>query len=208
MKKTHSQNNWIRRQNKDYFFNLSKKEGYRSRSAYKLIEIHQKYNIIKPNSKVIDLGASPGGWTQVVSSILKNNTKKIVAIDKKDMEPLPRCIFLLDDIENFLFDNKSLIANSYSLILSDMAPNSSGHKFTDQARAEKICYLALTFACRFLEHERDFICKYMRGSGEKDFIEEAKKKFKKVNVFKPNSSRKESIENYIVCLGFNNLQQH
>ena len=208
MKKTNSQNNWIRRQNKDYFFNLSKKEGYRSRAAYKLIEIHKKFNIIKPNSKVIDLGASPGGWTQVVSSILKNNAQKIVAIDKKEMEPVAKCIFFLDKIESFLLDNNSLRDNSYSLILSDMAPNSSGHKFTDQARAEKICYLALSFSSRYLENEGDFICKYMRGAGEKDFIAEAKKKFKKVNIFKPDASRKESIENYIICLGFNNLQQH
>ena len=108
MKKTNSQNNWIRRQNKDYFFNLSKKEGYRSRAAYKLIEIHKKYNIIKSNSKVIDLGASPGGWTQVVSSVLKNNTQKIVAIDKKKMDPVPKCKFFLDEIENFLLNNNSL----------------------------------------------------------------------------------------------------
>ena len=193
MKKTNSQNNWIRRQNNDYFFNLSKKEGYRSRSAYKLLEIQKKYNIIKPYSKVIDLGASPGGWTQVVSSILKNNAQKIVAIDKKEMEPVSKCIFFLDKIESFLLDNNVLRNNSYSLILSDMAPNSSGHKFTDQVRAEKICYLALTFACRFLEHEGDFICKYMRGSGEKDFIEEAKKKFKKINIYKLNLRRKQSI---------------
>lgn len=206
MKKTNSQNNWIRRQNNDYFFNLSKKEGYRSRAAYKLIEIHKKYNIIKPYSKVIDLGASPGGWTQVISSILKNNSQKIVAIDKKKMEPVPNSIFFLDEIENFLLENSYLKANSYSLILSDMAPNSSGHKFTDQARAEKICYLALNFTSKYLEAEGAFICKYMRGAGEKNFIDEAKKKFKRVNIFKPNASRKESIENYIVCLGFNNLQ--
>ena len=208
MKKTNSQNNWIRRQNNDYFYNLSKKEGYRSRAAYKLIEIHKKYNIIKPNSKVIDLGASPGGWTQVVSSVLKNNTQKIVAIDKKKMDPVPKCSFFLDEIENFLLNNNSLRDNSYSLILSDMAPNSSGHKFTDQVRAEKICYLALNFTIRYLQNKGDFICKYMRGKGEKYFIEEAKKKFKKVNIFKPDASRQESKENYIVCLGFNNLQQH
>ena len=206
MKKTNSQNNWIRRQNNDYFFNLSKKEGYRSRAAYKLIEIQKKYNIIKPYSKVIDLGASPGGWTQVVSSILKKNSQKIVAIDKKKMEPVPNSIFFLDGIENFLLENSYLKAHSYSLILSDMAPNSSGHKFTDQARAEKICYLALNFTIKYLEADGNFICKYMRGAGEKNFIDEAKKKFKKVNIFKPNASRKESIENYIVCLGFNNLQ--
>ena len=207
MKKTNSQNNWIRRQNNDYFFKLSKKEGYRSRAAYKLIEIQKKYNIIKPYSKVIDLGASPGGWTQVVSSILKSNTQKIVAIDKKEMAVVPNTIFFLDDIENFLIEsNNFLKTNFYNLILSDMAPNSSGHKFTDQARSEKICYLALSFSSKYLQAEGSFICKYMRGAGEKDFIEEAKKKFKKVSVFKPNASRKESIENYIVCLGFNNLQ--
>ncbi len=207
MKKTNSQNNWIRRQNNDYFFNLSKKEGYRSRSAYKLIEIHKKYNIIKPYSKVIDLGASPGGWTQVVSAIQKKKPQNIIAIDKKEMEPLPNSTFFLDDIESFLIESHDFLkANSYSLVLSDMAPNSSGHKFTDQARAEKLCYLALNFACKYLESEGIFICKYMRGGGEKSFVEEAKKHFKKVNIFKPEASRKESIENYIVCLDFNNLQ--
>ena len=149
MKRTNSQNIWLKRQKKDVFVKLSKARGYRSRAAYKLIEINKKFKIINQNSKVIDLGASPGGWTQVVAE-LQNKKNQIIAIDKKQMEPIESCKFIYDDISNFLKYDETLERNYFDVILSDMAANSSGHRFTDQANAEKIYYLAQKFALKYL----------------------------------------------------------
>ena len=145
MKRTNSQNIWLKRQNKDIFVKLSKAKGYRSRAAYKLIEINKKFKIINQNSKVVDLGASPGGWTQVVVE-LQNKKNQIIAIDKKKMEPVDNCKFIYNDISDFLKYDEVLERNYFDVILSDMAPNSSGHRFTDQANAEKVYYLAQSFA--------------------------------------------------------------
>ena len=206
MKKTNSQNIWLRRNEKDIFIKLSKAKGYRSRAAYKLIEINQKFKIIKKNSKVIDLGASPGGWTQVIAE-LQSNRNEIVAIDKKPMEPIKNCKFIYDDISNFLKTNKNLQRNYFDVILSDMAANSSGHKFTDQVNAEKIYYLAEEFALKYLAFKGNFVCKFFRNSLEKNIMQGIKKKFKIVKIYKPNSSRKDSKEIYLIAIGFNNLHK-
>ena len=203
MKKTESQNYWIKRNKNDRFIKLSKHEGYRSRAAYKLLEINEKFKIIKKYSKVADLGASPGGWTQVVSK-LSNNT--ITAVDKLTMLPIKNCIFINDDIENLVNSKNKLIEqNSYDVVLSDMAANSSGHRYTDIAKSEKICYLALNFAIKFLKTNGTFVCKIMRNSIEKNFKNDLSRTFKKTKAFKPSSSRTESKEIYLVALGFNNL---
>ena len=203
MKKTESQNHWIKRNKNDRFIKLSKHEGYRSRAAYKLLEINEKFKIIKKYSKVADLGASPGGWTQVVSK-LSNNT--ITAVDKLTMLPIKNCIFIHDDIENLVNSKNKLIEqNSYDVVLSDMAANSSGHRYTDIAKSEKICYLALNFAIKFLKTNGTFVCKIMRNSIEKNFKNDLSRIFKKTKAFKPSSSRTESKEIYLVALGFNNL---
>ncbi|MAJ24438.1 MAG: rRNA methyltransferase [Rickettsiales bacterium] len=207
MKKTQSQNSWLQRQGKDIFVKLSKAKGYRSRAVYKLIDINYKFNIIKKNTKIIDLGASPGGWTQVIVNILKDTNYEIVAIDKLNMEPIKNCSFILDDIESFLKKNNSLNSNSYELILSDMAPNSSGHRFTDQASSEKLFFLALEFALKYLISGGNFVCKIMRNSVEKKIVNNTKKYFKVVKVYKPPASRKDSKEIYMVALGFNNLHK-
>ena len=149
MKRTNSQNIWLNRQNKDVFVKLSKAKGYRSRAAYKLIEINKKFKIINQNSKVIDLGASPGGWTQVVVE-LQNKKNQIIAIDKKQMEPIETCKFISDDISNFLKYDETLKRNYFDVILSDVAASSSGHRFTDQANAEKVYYLAQSFTFKYL----------------------------------------------------------
>ncbi len=205
MKKTHSQNTWIKRNKKDRFIKLSKHNGYRSRAAYKLLEINNKFKIIKKNSKVLDLGASPGGWTQVVSE-LSNNT--ITAVDKLSMIPINNCIFIQEDIESLInTSSKQIEQSSYDLVLSDMAPNSSGHRHTDMAKSEKICYLALNSAFKYLKNNGAFVCKIMRNSIEKNFKNDLSKTFKITKTYKPSSSRIESKEIYVVALGFNNLHQ-
>jgi len=207
MKKTQSQNIWLKRQDKDKFVKLAKVKGYRSRAAFKLLDINKKFNILKKNIKVIDLGASPGGWTQVIVEKLKNTTNDIVAIDKLKMAPITNCNFILDDIKNFLENNNSLENKRYNLILSDMAPNASGHKFTDQVRFEEIFLLALDFCIKYLISGGNFICKIMRNSSEKDMVKRAQKYFKVVKVYKPLASRKESKEIYLIAFGFNNLHK-
>ena len=206
MKKTNSQNIWLKRKKKDIFIKLSKAKGYRSRAAYKLLEINQKFKIIKKNSKVIDLGASPGGWTQVVAE-LQNNKNEIVAIDKKPMDPIANCKFIYDDISNFLKINENLRKNYFDVILSDMAANSSGHRFTDQVNAEKIYYLAQEFALKYLALKGNFICKLFRNSLEKNIVHDIKKIFNAVRIYKPTSSRKDSKEIYLIAIGFNNLHK-
>ena len=206
MKKTNSQNIWLKRQKKDIFVKLSKARGYRSRAAYKLIEINKKFKIINQNSKVVDLGASPGGWTQVVIE-LQNKKNQVIAIDKKQMEPIESCKFIYDDISNLLKNDETLESNSFDVILSDMAANSSGHRFTDQANAEKIYYLAQKFALKYLKKNGNFVCKFFRNSLEKTILQNIKQKFSLVKIYKPNSSRKDSKEIYLIAIGFNNLHK-
>ena len=206
MKRTNSQNIWLKRQKKDVFVKLSKSKGYRSRAAYKLIEINKKFKIINQNSKVVDLGASPGGWTQVIAE-LQNKKNQIIAIDKKQMEPIEGCKFIYDDILNFLKYDETLKKNYFDVILSDMAANSSGHRFTDQANAEKIYYLAQEFALKYLGKNGSFVCKFFRNSLEKTILQNIKQLFSLVKIFKPNSSRKDSKEIYLIAIGFNNLHK-
>ena len=206
MKKTNSQNIWLSRQKKDIFIKLSKVKGYRSRAAYKLLDINKKFKIIKKKSKVIDLGASPGGWTQVIAEI-QNNKNEIIAIDKKPMDPIENCRFIYNDISNFLKCDETLQRNYFDVVLSDMAANSSGHRFTDQINAEKIYYLAKKFALKYLAAKGNFICKFFRNSLEKTIVQEIKKSFNIVKIYKPNSSRKDSKEIYLIAIGFNNLHK-
>ena len=206
MKRTNSQNIWLKRQKKDVYVKQSKAKGYRSRAAYKLIEINKKFKIINQNSKVVDLGASPGGWTQVVVE-LQNKKNQLIAIDKKQMEPIEGCKFIYDDILNFLKHDNTLKKNYFDVILSDMAANSSGHRFTDQANAEKIYYLAQEFAIKYLAKNGSFVCKFFRNSLEKTILQNIKKLFSFVKIYKPNSSRKDSKEIYLIAMGFNNLHK-
>ena len=206
MKRTNSQNIWLKRQKKDVFVKLSRARGYRSRAAYKLIEINKKFKIINQNSKVVDLGASPGGWTQVVAE-LQNKKNQIIAIDKKQMEPIEGCKFIYDDIVNFLKYDQILKKNYFDVIISDMAANSSGHRFTDQANAEKIYYLAQEFAIKYLAKNGSFVCKFFRNSLEKTILQNIKQLFSLVKIYKPNSSRKDSKEIYLIAIGFNNLHK-
>ena len=206
MKRTNSQNIWLKRQKKDVFVKLSKSKGYRSRAAYKLIEINKKFKIINQNSKVIDLGASPGGWTQVVAE-LQNKKNQIIAIDKKQMEPIDSCKFINDDISNFLQYDETLEKNYFDVVLSDMAANSSGHRFTDQVNAEKVYNLAQSFALKYLAKNGSFVCKFFRNSLEKTILQNIRKRFSFAKIYKPNSSRKDSKEIYLIARGFNNLHK-
>ena len=207
-RKTLSQNLWLQRKKTDRFFTNAKREGFRARSAYKLIEINNKFSILKTNLRVVDLGAAPGSWSQVVSrTIFKGEIKKsIFAIDINKIAPIKGVITIQENINDMLIKNSYFNNNSLNLVLSDMAPKSTGHKFTDQVNADNLSNIALEFAKNYLKENGNFVCKLLGGNFNKNLILQSKKFFKTVKYFKPAASRKNSKEIYLICLRFNNLQ--
>ena len=157
---------------------------------------------------MVDLGASPGSWTQVASKIIHRKSGIVISVDQNKMDSIENSFFIQSDIKKLLKKENNVLKNKlFDLILSDMAPNSTGHRFTDQSKAEFLSFLALEFSIKFLEIGGNFVCKFIRGAGEEFFLIEVKKYYKKVKVFKPKASRKESKEIYIVGLGFSNLHE-
>ena len=197
---------WTYRQSRDIFVKGALKEGYVSRSAFKLIEIEKKYNIINNSHFIIELGSSPGGWTQVINQIKKNKNYKLICIDKINMK-------IKENNNNFFiksdFINNNIVSNiqkihkkKFNLILSDMSPNTTGHKHTDHLKIINIAQEVLKFSKSNLSNNGSMIIKIFHGSDEKLFVKELKKNFLIVDFFKPNASRKESSEIYIVCLKY------
>ena len=202
MKKNKISKNWIIKQHKDIYFKRSKIEGYRSRSAYKLLEIEKKFNFFKKNMNLIDLGSCPGGWSQVSrKKIIKG---KILAIDIKTMEEIKNVNFLRCDFRNEEIYNKILITflkKKVDAVIADMAPNISGNKNLDSIQTGELCSDAMDLAFRVLNNDGVFISKLFMGVGYNEISSKAKKDFQKVAIFKPKSSRKESREVYIYCKG-------
>lgn len=202
-----SSTQWLNRQLNDPYVFMSKAEGYRSRAAYKLIEINQKYHILKPTSWVIDLGAAPGGWSQVAANITKN-TGKIIAIDLLEMPEIKDVIFFQGDFCELENQHKiiSLLNGKADLVMSDMAPNTTGHKTTDHLRIMDLCERVFSFASLALKTGGAIIIKIFQGGAEGHILTEIKKNFTSVKHYKPASSRKDSSEIYLVATGYKNLQ--
>ncbi len=198
-KKVKKSNTWKIKQHRDQFFKKSKILGFRSRAAFKLLELNQKYKFIKRNSNLLDLGSCPGGWTQIASQIIK--TGKILSIDIKEMEPIKNVKFFKGDISH---DQTKIEANKYfqsniDVILSDMAADTTGNKSLDSIRTNQLCTEVINFSKDTLKPKGVLVSKLFMGD---DFIEVknlAKSLFKKVNFYKPISSRKESKETYLHC---------
>ena len=201
MKKKKISKNWLAKQKKDLFFKQSKIQGFRSRSAFKLIEMNKKFRFLKKNTSVVDLGSSPGGWSQVASKEITEG--KMLAVDIKPMKEINNVYF----IEGDFFDNdiyKKIILhfnNRVDLVMSDMAANTSGNKSLDSFRTGELCISAMDLSKKILSKEGVFLSKIFMGSIFKDINEKAKKNFKKVVIYKPLSSKKESREIYIYCKG-------
>lgn len=200
-----SSNQWLKRQLNDPYVSKAKIEGYRSRSAYKLLEIHEKFNLLKPGMKIVDLGAAPGGWSQVASRIIKvseSHLSKIVAIDLLEVEPIIGVHILQKDFYDL--DAEKMIIEALGapadLIMSDMAANTTGHATTDHIRTLALCEQALEFALKILNPGGSFIAKIFRGGTENALLTKVKLNFQIVKHFKPSSSRKESTEVYLVAL--------
>lgn len=199
-----SSRNWLKEHHSDIFVQKSKKEGWRSRAVYKLMEIQEKDHIIKPNMKIVELGAAPGGWTQYLSSII-GDKGKIIALDILPMDSLAGVDFIQGDftvtavLEELLkhLDNKKA-----DLLLSDMAPNMSGIKSADNAKSIYLCELVLDLAQRCLKKDGDLLVKIFHGVGFDGFLKSLRENFSKVAVRKPQASRARSQETYLLARGF------
>ena len=198
-KKRKKSNSWKIKQHRDQFFKKSKTLGYRSRSAFKLIELNKKYRFIKRDNKLLDIGACPGGWSQVSSKIISSG--KILSIDIKKMDELKNVSFLQCD---FLQEStKEKILNFFGeeldVVLSDMAADTTGNKSLDCIRTNKLCADVIEFSSKILKPNGILVSKLFMGDDFLEVKELAKSKFKKVDFFKPEASRSESKETYIHC---------
>ena len=199
MKKNKISKNWINRQRRDVYVRKSKLEGYRSRAIYKLKEIDDKFKIITNGINAVDLGSAPGSWSQYLSEKSKNS--KIMSIDLKDIEKISNVTHLIGD---FLDEkNQNIISNFFEhkldLVLSDMAVNTTGNKNLDAISTGELSINAMEFSIRNLKKNGIFVSKIFMGSTFNEIIENSKKNFKEVKVYKPPSSRKDSKESFIIC---------
>ena len=198
-KRSKKSRSWVIKQHRDQFYKKSKILGYRARSAFKLIELNKKFKFIKNNSNLLDIGSSPGGWSQVAKEIIK--TGKIVSIDLKHMDKISDVIFLKYDFAKLETKEKILeiFKSKIDVIISDMAADTTGNKNLDCIRTNLLCLEVVDFATNTLKKNGTLITKVFMGE---DFLEVkkfVKEKFKKVEFFKPESSRNESRETYIHC---------
>ena len=199
MKKNKISKNWVNKQRRDVYVRLSKVEGYRARSAYKLIEINEKFKIFKGGMCVLDIGAAPGSWSQYASKVVKNG--KIISVDLKDMREIKNTI----QIEGDFTDNdtqtqiKSYITNKLDVVMSDMAVNTTGIKNLDSIQTGELCKEAMIFSKDIITENGFFISKIFMGSTFNEIVALGKKIYKEVKVFKPKSSRKDSKESFIIC---------
>ena len=201
MKKNKISKNWLIKQNKDPFFRQSKIQGYRSRSAFKLIEMNKKFKFLKKNLSLLDLGSCPGGWSQVARKEI--NGGKILAVDVKPMEKISHVDFIQGDFYEARICKKIMLYfnNEVDVVLSDMATNTTGNKTLDSYRTGELCLNAMSLAKKILSQDGVFLSKIFMGSVFKEINEKAKKSFKNVVRYKPLSSKKESKEIYIFCKG-------
>ena len=199
MKKNKISKNWINRQKKDIYVRQSKVDGYRARSAYKLIEIDKKFKIFKNGMFILDIGAAPGSWSQYASKAIKNS--KIISIDLKDMSPINNGIHIKGDFTepNIQEKIKKNLSKEFDVVMSDMAVNTTGIKNLDSIQTGELCKEAMIFSKKVISSKGYFISKIFMGSTFNEIVALGKKIFREVKVFKPLSSRKESKESFIVC---------
>ncbi len=208
-----SSTRWLQRQLNDPYVRRAKQEGYRSRAVFKLLEINEKHDFIKPGLRVVDLGAAPGGWSQIVSAEVGSTDEDphVVAIDFLDMDEIPGVIFLKKD---FLDDDApdklkaALGGHKADLVLSDMAAPTTGHRQTDHLRTTHLFEVAADFAREVLVPGGVFLSKVFRGGTENTLLTELKKEYTSVHHIKPPSSRKESPELFVLAKGFRGKKDH
>ena len=199
MKKNKISKNWVNKQRRDTFVRQSKVDGYRARSAYKLIEIDEKFKIFKGGLSIIDIGAAPGSWSQYAVKAAKNG--RLISIDLKKMEPIGNTVQIQGDFteENIQNEIRKHIKTKVDIVMSDMAVNTTGIKNIDSIQTGELCIEAMLFAKNLLKGNGFFVSKIFLGGTFNEIVAEGKKYFKEVKVFKPKSSRKDSKESFIVC---------
>jgi 23S rRNA (uridine2552-2'-O)-methyltransferase len=199
LKKNRISKNWINKQKRDIYVRQSQVDGYRARSAYKLIEIDEKFKIFKNGISVIDLGASPGSWSQYIARTVKSG--RLVSIDLKNIEDIDNIIKIKGDFtdSNSQEKIKSFFKSKVDVVVSDMAVNTTGIKDIDAIYTGELAMEAMNFSKEMLVKEGRFVSKIFLGSSFNEIVALGKKIFKEVKVFKPKSSRKESKESFIIC---------
>jgi len=199
LKKNKISKNWVNKQRRDTYVRQSKVDGYRARSAYKLIEIDEKFKIFKGGLTVIDIGAAPGSWSQYANKVSKNG--KLISIDLKKMEPIGSSLQIQGDFteEGVQEEIKKNTTSKVDVVMSDMAVNTTGIKNIDSIQTGELCKEAMVFAKGLLNENGYFISKIFMGGTFNEIVAEGKKYFKEVKVFKPKSSRKDSKESFIIC---------
>jgi 23S rRNA (uridine2552-2'-O)-methyltransferase len=199
LKKNKISKNWVNKQRRDTYVRQSKVDGYRARSAYKLIEIDEKFKIFKGGLTVIDIGAAPGSWSQYASKVVKNG--KIVSIDLKEIEPIDNTVQIKGDFTEDETQQKikEFLTGKSDVVMSDMAVNTTGIKNIDSIQTGELCKEAMIFSKDIISNGGFFVSKIFMGGSFNEIVQLGKKIFKEVKVFKPKSSRKDSKESFIIC---------
>jgi len=195
---------WYQEKKQEHFYKKAKKEGYRARSAYKLLQIQKKFNIIKQGDIVVDLGAAPGGWSQVALELVGEHGL-VVGIDLQSIKPIDGIIFLQGDITDEASINeliRTIGKTGAQTILSDMAPNISGNYSMDHARSIHLGQQAFNLAEHILDKHGHFVCKVFQGELLNEFVTMLHKRFQSIKRFNPKASRKSSSEQYLICKSF------
>jgi 23S rRNA (uridine2552-2'-O)-methyltransferase len=195
---------WLQRHVNDPYVKQAQKDGYRSRASYKLLEVQEKYKLIRPGMSVVDLGAAPGGWSQVTSRLI-GGQGRLIASDILEMDSIPDVTFIQGDFtrDDVLAQILEAVGNSQvDLVISDMAPNMSGTPEVDMPKAMFLCELALDLAARILKQGGNFVIKVFQGEGFDAYVKDARQKFDKVQMIKPDSSRGSSREQYMLAWGY------
>jgi len=202
-RRTLSSRTWLERQLSDPYVARAKSEGFRSRAAYKLAEIDDKYHLFKQGSRVVDLGAAPGGWSEIALKRIGPNGR-VIALDILEFKPMTGVEFLkLDFLDITAPDRlKEVLGGDADVVLSDMAANATGHRPTDHLRIMALAEAAAQFACEVLAKGGSFVCKVLQGGTEATLLAELKRDFESVKHVKPPASRADSAELYLLARGF------
>ena len=199
MKKNKISKNWVNKQRRDIYVRQSKVDGYRARSAYKLIEIDEKFKVFKGGITVVDIGAAPGSWSQYASKVVKSG--KIISIDLKAMEPIGNTLQIQGDFTDSKIKDEIIknLQKKAEVVMSDMAVNTTGIKNIDAIYTGELCKEAMIFSKDIISDNGFFISKMFMGGTFNEIVAQGKSIFKEVKVFKPKSSRKDSKESFIIC---------
>ena len=203
--RTTASQKWLQRQLNDPYVRAAQQQGLRSRAAFKLIELDERFRLLRRGARVLDLGAAPGGWSQVAVK----REASVVGVDLLAIDPIPGAAFLQGDFgEDGMQDRlRALLGGNADLVLSDMAPNTTGHNATDHARIVALAEEAAMFAVDMLQPGGGFVAKVFQGGSERQLLDMLKRQFAQVRHAKPPASRKESSELYVVATGFRGAER-